>query len=324
MILTRNQTVVIKGIAILFMIFFHLFGCSIKYEQASLFTSITQLPRLMGYFCGNCVAMFVFATGYGLSISSNLTLLKILNKVLKLYTVTWVISLVLVPIIIFLGYKTFNISDLIKTIFCVGGYNPMYWFIALYPLLLLTFKQIANYSSKFLLLLFTLFLITSIIDNIYHLFGKFPLINFFFNNYIILTPYLLAGILIAKMPSKCNKYVQQYHIPITLLIVGIGLLMLYFHTNIFYQIYCTLFIPVFCIAISFIKQNWLKCLLIKIGNMSMMLWLTHGFLFYYFYQYFYYPKYWLLVFFLFMTASYILAMLMDKLIKFLKVDKIHI
>lgn len=100
--LTKQDTAVLKGIAIIAMLMHHLWGCPSE--------GVEPYTGALG-FLGNvgkvCVAMFLFCSGYGLSVGyekeSGLrnTLKFLAKRLLKFYANYWVIFLVFVPITIF-------------------------------------------------------------------------------------------------------------------------------------------------------------------------------------------------------------------------------
>lgn len=154
--LTKQDTAVLKGIAIVAMLMHHLWGCPPL--------GVTPYIGVLG-FLGRigkvCVAIFLFCSGYGLSVgyqkSMNdcllnngdwkqnvLTTLKFLAKrFVKFYFNYWVIFLIFVPISIFCfdhplsaayGENVTVISGLVLDYFGLQGfhsYNITWWFNAL-------------------------------------------------------------------------------------------------------------------------------------------------------------------------------------------------
>ena len=90
---TIKDTNIMKGFAIIFMIFHHLF-----YTKTDAFPIINEISitNTIGLFCKVCVGIFVFLSGYGISATYNKekSLLSFYKKrLLKLYLNYWLIWL---------------------------------------------------------------------------------------------------------------------------------------------------------------------------------------------------------------------------------------
>lgn len=152
--LTRQDTSVIKGIAILAMLCHHLYGCPPEGVM-----SYSGVLEWLGLFGKVCIALFLFCSGYGLS--SNYQPQSIVDDIkftakrfVKFYANYWVISLIFVPITIFVFHRSLTdaygadanvIKCLCLDVLGVQGYNSYnvtWWFnkliimlYVLYPLL---------------------------------------------------------------------------------------------------------------------------------------------------------------------------------------------
>lgn len=160
--LTKQDTAVLKGIAIVAMLMHHLWGCAPGWTEP--YTGVLGFFGCVGKVC---VAMFLFCSGYGLSVGyskivgntrtvqswkySVTTTLKFLAKrFVKFYTNYWPIFLIFVPISIFVfdrslqdAYIGLNpIKRFVMDFFAINGskcYNPTWWFNYLIVLLYLLF-----------------------------------------------------------------------------------------------------------------------------------------------------------------------------------------
>lgn len=103
--LTKKQTDITKGIAILFMLLLHLFCTK---EWRGLFKPIimignTPLVYYLALFGDMCVAMYCFCSGYGLMMgykSNEKTYIKKnILRLLKLYINFWIILIIFVLIL---------------------------------------------------------------------------------------------------------------------------------------------------------------------------------------------------------------------------------
>lgn len=154
--LSRHDTTVLKGIALLLMLFHHLF-----YDAAAapLFDEPVAGHHWVALFsrqCKVCVAIFVFLSGYGLAKSYKGKIRQYFaHRFVRLYFNYWLIWLLFVPVgVLFFGrtlqdvYQTHILAHLVIDLsgmsFACGflGYNPTWWFYsciiilyALYPLI---------------------------------------------------------------------------------------------------------------------------------------------------------------------------------------------
>ena len=114
--LSRKDTKVIKGIAILLMLMHHLYAFDdrIPYDMkvaTKIFISGKEFTELIGEFGGICVSIYMFLGGYGLFFSCATSLEKdfqikniLFVKIVNLYIAYWKVFLIFVPI----GYIFFS------------------------------------------------------------------------------------------------------------------------------------------------------------------------------------------------------------------------
>ena len=151
--LTRQDTFVIKGIAICAMLLHHLYGlCP---EGVEPYTGVLHWVGLLGKVC---VALFLFCSGYGLA--SNYRPVSILDdikfigrRLTKFYLNYWIIFFIFVPITIYVFHRplseAYGNSDLplhfMMDIFGFQGfnsYNDTWWYNLLIILLYFLFPLI--------------------------------------------------------------------------------------------------------------------------------------------------------------------------------------
>ncbi len=152
--LTRQDTSVMKGIAIMAMLCHHLYGC--PPDGADPYIGILVWLGVLGKVC---VALFLFCSGYGLA--ANYKPLSILDdikfvakRLVKFYANYWVIFLIFVPISIFVFHRSLTEAygedvNIIKC-FCLdiiglqgyNSYNITWWFNQLIIILYLLFPYI--------------------------------------------------------------------------------------------------------------------------------------------------------------------------------------
>ena len=149
--LTRQDTSVMKGIAICAMLCHHLYGCPPDGVEP-----YSGLLAWIGVLGKVCVALFLFCSGYGLAANykpqSILDDIKFVSKrLVKFYANYWVIFLIFVPITIFAFHRSLTDAYgvdaniywcLFKDILGLQGfdsYNITWWFNLLILVLYLIF-----------------------------------------------------------------------------------------------------------------------------------------------------------------------------------------
>lgn len=172
--LTKQDTAVLKGIAIIAMLMHHLWGCAPSWAEP-----YTGVLGFLGDVGKVCVAIFLFCSGYGLSVGYSkvmgncrlqggdwrnrikATLKFLAKRFVKFYANYWFIFLLFVPITVFLfgrpltaAYgESANIPKrLMYDVLGIGGmqsYNITWWFnqllleaYLLFPLLFLLTKKL--------------------------------------------------------------------------------------------------------------------------------------------------------------------------------------
>lgn len=154
-IMTKEQTIQIKGIAILMMLFLHLFMSGQVAEMCSpvLFIGSTPLVQILTRSC-TPVGIFLILSGYGLSYvyaHGKLNLAKQLKRLFKLYLHYWIILLVFVGIGCFVApdkYPGSVLTILSNVTSWDTTYNAEIWFLFPYALLSLTAFAIFRVMDK--------------------------------------------------------------------------------------------------------------------------------------------------------------------------------
>lgn len=170
--LSHKDTNVLKGIGLLLLLFHHLF-----HIQSGLYDDIHIagdhfLVQEIGKWCKFCVAIFVFLSGYGLTVStkksSGVQNVKQFywHRFTKLMLNYWFIWLIFVPIGQFVfnqsfadAYQTYVIPKFILDLFgiinCFGwlGYNGTWWFYSCIIVLYFAFPWLYRLMERNLWLL---------------------------------------------------------------------------------------------------------------------------------------------------------------------------
>lgn len=154
---TKKHTEIAKGIAILLMVYHHLFVIPERiggnYVSLLRFGSF-DLENKIAVFAKLCVAIFLFLSGIGLycSLEKETSLLamyrKTLKKLLRFMINYWIIALLALPVGLATGF--FQLDA--RTIFglLTGNYAEIneWWFVCLYVLILLVAPLIVSVFQK--------------------------------------------------------------------------------------------------------------------------------------------------------------------------------
>jgi len=342
--LTKQQTTELKGIAILMMLFLHLFNKSyMDLFQPLVFVRSQPVSHYLSLFCDCCIAIYCFCSGYGLYIgySEDKSSFNHKNRIriFKLYINYWVIIVVFVFI---LGGLVLQKWDYIGGFWRIvlnatalnNSYNGAWWFLITY--LLLSFLspyifRLVEYTNKYLLTGGLLIFYTFAYFQRFHGYIYFDnvILNWFINQIamfgICLLPFCVGALFYnERIFSRLSIYLSNKSYVNPIFILGI-ILLIVIHG----------FIPSFYIAVftcagfiilwSQIKNpRWLDVLFLFFGKHSTNFWLIHMFFMtYYFKNFIYSPRYVPLIFGLLVVCcllgSYIVNLIYKPMLKLLKI-----
>lgn len=140
--MTREDSLIMKGVAILLMLFYHLFNRMDYVDMCHTMICIDGIPLVhILAKAANPVAFFIMLSGYGLYISHKKGSYKVWHKVKKLYVHYWLTLILFVPIGFFVigKYKyPGNLNNIIGNVFGWNvSYNGEIWFLLPYIILML-------------------------------------------------------------------------------------------------------------------------------------------------------------------------------------------
>lgn len=131
---SKDDTKIVKGIALIFMIIHHLFGNTWQIDK---YISIPILngnvAMYLGIFSQVCVAIFIFLSGIGMYYV-NCHYKNIFLRIFKLYLEMWIVLFVVcIPLKIAAGNYEFNLIELIRCMLCINTstYCGSWWFLCL-------------------------------------------------------------------------------------------------------------------------------------------------------------------------------------------------
>jgi hypothetical protein len=326
---SKTDTTILKGVAILFMLFLHLFNGDNVDSLCRVLFHVNGIPVVhILTRCTYPVPFYLFLSGYGLYASKSNSYRKNAKRIFKLYIHYWITLAIFVSLGAgIVGTTKYpgswmnlfnNITGLVTT------YNYQVWFLLPYSILAffspLIIKSI-NKLSPFLIFLTTgIFYV--IAYSLIHFYGKTFFADKIFLNLVILCFELLfplvLGCLSAKYINlsymkKCLDNCEVKNVCFVILLLALVLLRSLYRSNIFDGIYACLFIMLFVLIE---RPKWLNNFLLEIGKRSTSMWFIHSYFCYYlFHDFIYSFKYPIVIYIILIVCSYICSVIIDYLNK---------
>lgn len=303
--ISAKESTLLQGIAVLFMVYHHLFGFPDRIEEP--FTIVSDfsffhIGTMISYFGRICISIFAFVSGYGMykkldSIYGKKgnfkEIIKVIFKQLRKFLIRyWCVFLVFVPLGFALGVYNFDVLNFLYGFIGLScEYNAEWWYVASY--------------LKFLVVLPIIFLIDktaekhlpSIFVDLVYLF-IFAVITIFllYGNWVSATPlFFFSGIacvstgLFDRLWSFIGKFIKKKYLFCFILLIIMCIVRMFLNDGCTFDYLYTPFIIFFlCIILkSDICRNFNKILLF-VGKYSTYIWLLHTFFAYYYFQEFLY------------------------------------
>lgn len=328
-IFSKDNSSALKGIAILFMVFAHLFNrqefCNLSFPL--LYIKGEPLIHYM-IFAMNPVDFFITLSGYGLYYTFSQGRKNNFKRILKLYIHYWITLIIFVSIGFFVvgsdKYPGSFLDIIYNSIGWKNSYNHETWFLLPYALLTLSSTRIfivcdkLNPTKIFLLSFFIYILVrlssrysSSLIES-YQIFK-------WVDSYLTLQFPFILGMLLCKCWNYSAfkkrlsfKFNKNYVLVFALIILFIGIILVrYKYQSIFYPFYTVVFIMCFSLLDRF---SWVDKILMELGKRSTSIWFIHTYFCYYLFQDFIYSfKYPINIFVVLMIISWMCAIVIDKL-----------
>ena len=321
--MSKEQTTMLKGIAILMMLFLHLFmnpGFADKCEPL-LWIGDIPFATILARACGP-VGFFLLCSGYGMSYlyhRGRLTFAGQWHRVLKLYLNYWLILLIFVPICSIVVPETFpgTVTTAIENVtgWNTDVYNHPAWFILPYALISLTSPWLFRIVSRigmlmsivvsFVLSYLSMYVISRYIApaGLHHAWY-----SIFITYFDLLLPFMLGAYVNYRKERGLTLTIPflQRHQPLVIL-----LLLCWFALHCFtdWAALDIFFVAAFLFLFLNISITGLvHKILLELGRKSMVMWLTHAFFYCFLIPEFIYGfRYPLLIFVALVVVSYLSA-----------------
>lgn len=330
---SKTDTKIIKGIAICFMLWHHLFGAPMRLPANSFVSLFTingnQFATVIAMFCKICVSLFTFLSGYGIYKSSSIKGCSskfIYAHLLSLYKYVWIIFIIALPYSVYM-HIDYGSEIIYESIYNFLGLkatiNREWWFIAPYAMLLMAFPMIRKVLDKttnnFFSDFFVIIIISAFCNYLLQPITEFPIMEELrssilwdnFNHFLGLLPAFLLGNIIAKhdvLSQIKRNYSGRLIYCIIALICMLAIFVLRFRNANYDYINAAILIICIVILIPTKPMQQLSKLLVPLGENSTAMWLVHSFFCYYLYPpAVYFLKYPILIFVWLLILSYISA-----------------
>lgn len=320
--MTREETKMIKCIAILLMLAHHMFVFQPRLPNSFMYDiwfsyNGQSFAQIIGSFGKICVSIFMFLGGYGMYVRHSKGTYHVQSAILKLYQNYWKIFIIYIPIaFLFFGsqpiwcedatlctvYTDFNFFDLITNF--VGWrctYNQEWWFLFSYLIAVLWGSLFIAFNKKtscFWIEFAEVIVITFLIQIVFPNLSILPLFSGINDNLlyaILITPFnsfccsFLMGCVFAKYAciEKMRNIFSGYRIFIRICMVSLLMVLLvYLRVFVFTMELDIFFVPCFiviCVELFAMLPQMILKVLHMIGDHSANMWLIHSFYCYYFY-----------------------------------------
>lgn len=345
---SKQDTLVIKGITLLFLLFHH---CFLEGRFETYVVDFSPFSEhnilILASFFKICVGMFVFLSGFGMlrsyknnQIKESFSLLDYTKKRFASLWLKWFFIYIFCQVICFIidkrqliVYGSYTKSIIYFVIDLLGFadffHTPLlvatWWYMSLAFILILIFPIITYAYKKIDIFIIPLGIILSYIVNyIYNPLGRW-LVAF------LLGIYCADHYIFERLKTKkiTKNTILNNILKTIFLFVGAYYLIKFRQThNVENYFYITDgFIPAYFIYLSYEIISLFKIFipaLMFIGKHSMNIFLIHSFIRgIYFESWTYHFKYWWLIIFMLLTESIIVSLIIEKIIEVTKYDKLY-
>lgn len=321
---TREDTRVLKGYAILIMLFLHLFNnkeldCTLN---VWFYIEDTPLCYWLTRFATICVSLYMFLSGYGLYIVfKRHSKMYNLRRVMLLWSNVVLVAILFYPLS--LAYPnlnwTWDVSGVISTLSGFNPYNGEWWFLFPWMIICLCSKKIMDFLDKcrtvkrILVVVCVYFLLRLSIflsgGTVYWLNGPMRLLYEIEVVIILLLPFYLGAASAKYGILKYFKVKGRESILFRLAIIVAFILLIYI--RIFFiqiGIFDAFIAMIFCCVMLTLSKYTNNYFLRKLGEESTNMWLIHTFFCYYYCHDFIYSfKYPILIYIVLTLISYVAA-----------------
>ncbi len=314
-----NKSNYLKGIAIILMLVHHLFAYPSRISpDITVYHMVNSvnIEMFVGLFGKICVSMFLFLSGYGFSLKTEVTFKYIWGKLKNLYISYWIVLFIFVPIgILYFPGERYSLSPSLFFENLIGiksTYNSEWWFFKLYVLYVLSLPLLSRLNIYPLLGL--LFLAALCGKGLQYV-SWAPEVVIEYCTWLLPFGFGMVFGRSQKMPPdswmvKLITTLSRTH-PLILLMVTVAVFIVAHNPGLL------LVTPLFIIAMMKTADglgSTVNRVVGELGKHSMYMWLTHSFYCYYFTQELIFaPRYTPLILLLLIVVSYLTSLVLSRI-----------
>lgn len=316
--LTVHDTSVMKGVAILLMLFLHLFNGLDNVALCMTCVSINDIPLVhLLTRCANPVPFYIILSGYGLYISYVKGKVNNLKRVTRLYVHYWISMIIFVTIGFLLCGSDIYPGSGVKILENVTGwhttYNGQIWFLFPYVLVTISSPVIFKFIDKFNP--WAAFIATGVIYFLAYCAVSFYGVTYLYSHQLAYMPVLYlsflfpfsVGVIMSKYDIIGKVNIKGYIALVLLLVLVV--LRCCVDTRFFDPLYAAIFIMLF---MQINRPRWLDSFLNEMGRRSTSMWFVHSYFCYHLFKSFIYGfKYPIVIFIVLLAVSYLTAVVID-------------
>lgn len=330
--ISKSETLQLKGSAILIMVLLHLFNRPNYVEKCTIGISFMGEPLVsqMAKFVEICVPLYLFLSGYGLYLQflKNHTIFP-KKRILKLYLIFWTCFLIFIPFGFVLAPEQYpgNWSIFIENFTAwKTSYNWEWWFIFPYILLLLVSNTLLNcilrwnFITSFLFSC-VIYVASYLVISLYKPFLQEYYVLFNIFEALRMVCSFMWGALFAKYDlfTKLKHVIKLNTLWTSTIMILILVLSFIMRAMIPIHAASIFFMIVFACCFYMIKKNRnVENFLMLMGKHSTNIWLVHTFFcYYYFHDFIYGLKYPVLIYIVTLGLSFLSSVIINKVYHFI-------
>lgn len=284
--MSKDQSLQLKGAAILMMLWLHLFNTQDRIEECTTLVNYLNgkpLAYAIARTAGMCVPIYLFISGYGMAKASELNVRSTFRRLWRVYSRFWLVLALFIPLACWLkpeaypnGYSTLLLNVLSLDV----SYNGEWWFLLPWAILIATAKWIVPFVRRNniwinLIVFFVLFLLL-VNYKCPILFWGNNLFSTLLSRLMLLMPAFYAGVCIGchgwySFVIRGLKWPSLIMLVLCMIRGMLGASLV----NVFFAV------PFILLFTLCSVPQWLCSVLHFFGHYSIYMWLTHTFFAYY-------------------------------------------
>ena len=325
--MNKEQSLQLKGAAILMMLWLHLFNTA---ERVAECTSLINyfngkpLAYALARVCGMCVPIYLFISGYGMAKAQDLGTSATLRRLWRVYSRFWLVFAIFIPLACRLcpnaypeSWKTFVLNLLSLDV----SYNAEWWFMLPWVFLIVAARWIVPFVKRNGMWTNIAVFIVSFALLIFHdipfaMMGD-TIFSAQLSRLMVVMPAFYIGICMGSHGLRFARKLSLQHTAwpslVMLLLCMVRGMLGPSSVNVLFAV------PLIILFTICSVPQWLQSVLAIFGRYSIYMWLTHTFYAYYlFHDEIYALRYPIVMYLVLVVASLVTAVVLDRIYRFME------